>query len=466
MSNFINSYYEKFDDGTVKCIDEEIPFEIPQGWEWCRFSSIYWQLTDGVHSTPQYTEAGIPFLSVKNISSGKLSLVNTKFISEDEHKLLSRRCNPQKGDLLISKVGTTGIPLIIDIDKPFSIFVSLALIKFFSKYIDSDFLVHLIESPLIQEQVRNNTRGVGNKNWVLTAIANTLLLVPPLEEQKRIVAKLNKIQSCIDKYKGAQNKLKILNNKIGDKLRQSILQEAIQGKLVLQIGYEGTAQELLEQIQKEKRRLVKEGKLKKSTLNNSVIFKGDDNKYYERIGKQVIDITAEVPFEIPQNWQWVRLKDVVMINPRNVMDDNVEVGFIPMANIEAGYKSEYSYTRKKWGNVKSGFTHLADGDVAFAKITPCFQNRKSMFISKLPNSYAVGTTELIVLRPYPETITAEYILWFCKSSYFIEEATMKGTAGQQRVKVNYTPNKLFPLPPIKEQKRITARICQLLNVLK
>ena len=152
------------------CIDDEIPFEIPQGWEWCRFSSIYWQLTDGTHSTPKYTLSGIPFLSVKDMSTGRLSFSNTKFISEKEHKLLSQRCHPCKGDLLISKVGTTGIPLIIDDDREFSIFVSLALIKFFPKFINSSFLITLLNSPLVQMQVKENTRGVGNKNWVLTEI--------------------------------------------------------------------------------------------------------------------------------------------------------------------------------------------------------------------------------------------------------------------------------------------------------
>ena len=186
-----NSYYEKFADGKVVCIDDEIPFEIASGWKWCRFSSIYWQLTDGTHSTPKYTQSGIPFLSVKDMSTGRLSFANTKFISEEEHKLLSQRCHPCKGDLLLSKVGTTGIPLIIDDDREFSIFVSLALIKFFPKFVDSSFLIALLNSPLVQMQVKENTRGVGNKNWVLTAISNTLLAIPPPREQQRIVEKID-----------------------------------------------------------------------------------------------------------------------------------------------------------------------------------------------------------------------------------------------------------------------------------
>lgn len=303
-----NSYYEKFlATGEVKCIDEEIPFEIPQGWEWCRFSSIYKILTDGTHLTPHYTESGIPFLSVKDMSSGNLNFNNTKYISETEHIELSKRCHPQKGDLLLSKVGTTGIPIIVETEKEFSIFVSLALVKFTSVSIDKRFLVHLINSPLVQEQVQENTRGVGNKNWVLTAIANTLILLPPLREQSRIADRIDKLIPIVNKYSITQQRLERLNINLNDKLRKSILQEAIQGKLVPQIAEEGTAQELLEQIRQEKQKLVKEGKLKNAALSDSVIYKGDDNKYWEKNGKIEKDITDEILFEIPDSWAWVRI---------------------------------------------------------------------------------------------------------------------------------------------------------------
>ena len=181
--------------------EDEIPFEIPESWVWVRFSSLYWQLTDGTHSTPKYKDKGIPFLSVKDMSSGELSFSNTKFISSEEHALLSQRCKPQRGDLLISKVGTTGIPLIIDTDQEFSIFVSLALIKFFPNLLDSKYLIYLINSPLVQLQVKDNTRGVGNKNWVLTAISNTIMVLPPLAEQHRIVAKIEELFARIDNMK-------------------------------------------------------------------------------------------------------------------------------------------------------------------------------------------------------------------------------------------------------------------------
>ena len=173
--------------------EDEIPFELPENWVWCRLEDIIWHLSDGTHKTPKYTDSGIPFISVKNMSSGKLSFENTKFVTKTESDILNQRCNPQKGDLLLSKVGTTGIPVIVDVDIQFSLFVSLALIKFFPNLIDSSFLVYLLKSPLVQDQVKEHTRGVGNKNWVLNDISRTVIALPPLAEQKRIVTKLEQL---------------------------------------------------------------------------------------------------------------------------------------------------------------------------------------------------------------------------------------------------------------------------------
>ena len=304
----MSSYYEKMlATGEVKCIDEEIPFEIPVGWEWCRFSSLYLSLTDGTHSTPKYTLSGIPFISVKDMSSGVIDFSNTKYISKEEHQKLSDRCHPQKGDLLLSKVGTTGIPAMVTTDREFSLFVSVALIKLIQCDINREFLVFMIQSPLVQEQAKENTRGVGNKNWVLSAVSKTLMVVPPLEEQGRIRNKLNLILPYVERYSSSQDKLDLLNANIVTDLKKSILQEAIQGKLVPQIAEEGTAHELLEQIKAEKQKLVKEGKLKKSALNDSVIFRGDDNKYYIINKKEKICIDDEIPFDIPDTWEWCRL---------------------------------------------------------------------------------------------------------------------------------------------------------------
>ena len=173
--------------------DSEKPFDIPDSWQWVRLGELATKFTDGTHSTPKYVLAGVPFLSVKDMSRGFLDFSNTKFISEEEHEILYKRCNPEKGDLLITKVGTTGIPVIVDTDKQFSLFVSVALMKFSKRYLDVNFLKELINSPLVQQQAQENTRGVGNKNWVLDDIRNTIVPLLPLNEQKRIVARIEQL---------------------------------------------------------------------------------------------------------------------------------------------------------------------------------------------------------------------------------------------------------------------------------
>ena len=204
-----------------------------------------------------------------------------------------------------------------------------------------------------------------------------------------------------------------------------------------------TAEELYERIQREKERLISEGKLKKQ--------------------KKLPEISEdEIPFKIPKSWKWVRLGEVVQINPKNYIEDDLEVSFIPMALIKDGYKSEFTYEIKLWKDIKKGYTHFKDGDIIMAKIVPCFQNLKSAVIKDLKNGFGAGTTELYVFRPYC-SILPKYFLWFIKESKFIFESSllMTGTAGQQRVRREHLENYLFPLPPLSEQKRISELIDRL-----
>ena len=184
------------------------------------------------------------------------------------------------------------------------------------------------------------------------------------------------------------------------------------------------------------------------------------SSYYEKIlaTGEVKCIDEEVPFEIPKGWEWCRVSSLFQINPKVVAEDNTSAAFIPMEAISAGYGSEFRYYEKEWGEIKSGYTAFADNDIAFAKITPCFQNRKSAIFEGLPNGIGAGTTELKILRTYGETINRWFVLYFLESPYFIDEATFKGTANQQRIIVGYLENKLFPLPPLAEQERIVDKI--------
>ncbi len=245
----------------------------------------------------------------------------------------------------------------------------------------------------------------------------------------------------------------------GKQLKNSILQWAIQGKLVPQDPNDEPASVLLERIRQEKERLIKEKKIKRDK-NASIIYRGEDNSYYEKFlaTGEVKCIDEEIPFEIPNGWEWCRLSSIFQINPKVVAEDDTIAAFIPMEAISAGYGSEFRYYEKKWKEIKSGYTSFADDDIAFAKITPCFQNRKSAIFKGLPNGIGAGTTELKILRTYGETLNRWFVLYFLESPYFIDEAVFKGTANQQRIIVGYLENKLFPIPPLAEQKRIVAKI--------
>ena len=459
----MSSYYEKIlATGEVKCIDEEIPFDIPQGWEWTRIGNIF-NHTSGKQQSSSNKGGGTPqkFITTSNLYWGHFILDNVKVMNFTDEEI--KTCSATKGDLLVCEGGAGyGRSAIwnenYDICLQNHVHRLRPCVSGICEYVY--YFIYLLKES-------NNLASVGTAMPGLSAnrLKGLLLPFPPLSEQRRIVAKLAELLPQIEKYNNVQKKLNELNTTIKDCLKKSILQEAIQGKLVPQLAEEGTAQELLEQIKTEKQKLVKEGKLKKSALKDSVIFKGDDNKYYEQIGKKCLDITDEIPFVIPETWQWVRIRDVFQLNPKNEAEDEKLVAFISMEKISAGYKSDFTFDTTKWGTIKKGFTHFANGDVAFAKITPCFQNRKSAIFHDLPNGIGAGTTELKVLRPYGNTIDRWYLLYFLESPYFIDEATFKGTANQQRIVVDYLEDKLFPLPTQKEQQRIVAQIEKLFEQL-
>ena len=368
-----------------------------------------------------------------------------------------------KGDFLLTNSMSFGRPYITQVDG--CIHDGWLVISLIEQSYRQDFFYYLLSSGYAYSQFAKRVAGAVVQNLNSEKVAISLFPLPPYKEQNRIVQKIKDLLPLVEKFGNDKTLLDKLNADINTRLKKSILQEAIQGKLVPQIAEEGTAQELLEQIKKEKQKLVKEGKLKKSALNNSTIFRDDDNKYYEQIGKKRVDITEEIHFSIPANWKWVRIRDVFQPNPKNEADNETLAAFIPMEKISAGYKSDFTFDLVKWGNIKKGFTHFANGDVAFAKITPCFQNRKSAIFHGLPNGIGAGTTELKVLRPYGNTIDRWYLLYFLESPYFIDEATFKGTANQQRIVVGYLEDKLFPLPTQKEQQRIVAQIEKLFEQL-
>ena len=414
----MNSYYEKFlATGEVKCIDEEIPFDLPFGWEWCRMGSIGdW----GAGATPakgnsDYYGGNILWLRTGELNNGVVYDTEIK-ITEKALQECSLRLN-KAGDVLIAMYGATIGKVAIAGNEMTSNQACCACTPFgvFNYYL----FYYLMGS---QMDFIKKGEGGAQPNISREKLISHLMPIPPLNEQYRIVKQIQKILPLIEMYSASQDTQDKLNAEINEKL-------------------------------------------KKSALTDSVIFKGDDNKYWEKVGKGLRCIDDEIHFEIPASWQWVRIKDIFQINPKNIADDNCISAFIPMEKICATYGSEFSYDEVQWKTIKTGYTHFADGDVVFAKITPCFQNRKSVIFIGLPNGIGAGSTELKVMRPYGETINRWYLLYFLKSPYFIDEAQFKGTANQQRIITGYLENKFFPLPPKSEQDRIVEQIKQLASIM-
>ena len=421
---------------------EEIPFEIPESWEWVRIGDIFIHASGKQQSSKNKNTGNLQkFITTSNLYWGRFVLDNLKEMYFTDEEL--KTCSAQKGDLLVCE-GGAGYGRSAIWDKDYNICLQNHVHRLRPVVFGlCEYAYYLIY--FLKESNRLLSVGTAMPGLSANRLKELLVPLPPLAEQHRIVAKIEELLPKVEEYGKAQEALDKLNAELPERLKKSILQEAITGKLVPQDPNDEPASVLLDKIRKEKAKLVKEGKLKKKDLIETPISKD------------------EIPFEIPESWEWVRIKDIFTINPKVIADDNADAAFIPMEKIEACYGSRFSYEIRKWKTIKSSFTCFAEGDVAFAKITPCFQNRKSMILKNLPNGIGAGTTELKVLRQYAETIVREYLLFFLASSYFIDEATFKGTANQQRIIVGYLENKLFPLPPLAEQHRIVAKIEELLT---
>ena len=451
-----NSYYEKFPDGDIRGIDDEIPYLLPSGWEWARLGCLVFNHGQITPNQP------FSYIDIGSINNVDLCLNEVDNIIQANDAPSRARRLVEFGDILYSTVRPYLHNMCI-VDREFSAkpiaSTGLAVMACCSGLLNR-YLFFYLQSPQFDLYANDgdNAKGVAYPAINDEKLYRALIPVPPTKEQYRIAEVIDSIFPALKRYNSSQSKKDELNRSIKPKLMKSILQEAIQGKLVQQDPNEEPASVLLEHIHCEKQKLLKEGKLKKNDIVDSIIYKGDDNKYYEKVGGIEQERSINIPFEIPSSWCWVRLSQVVQFNPKNLAPNETEAAFIPMEKIIASFHSHFTYEKRKWGEINTAFTHFADGDVALAKITPCFQNRKSIILCGLPNGIGAGTTELKVLRPYGDTINRDYLLLFLKSPYVIEEATFKGTANQQRILSGYLENKFFPLPPINEQGRIADRI--------
>ena len=459
-----NSYYEKFlATGEVKCIDEEIPFEIPKGWEWTRIGNIF-NHTSGKQQSSSNKNGGTPqkFITTSNLYWGYFVLDNVKIMNFTEEEI--NNCSATKGDLLVCEGGAGyGRSAIWNYDYDICLQNHVHRLRPCINGI-CEYVYHFIY--LLKESNNLSSVGTAMPGLSTNRLKGLLLPFPPLPEQNKIVTKLGELLPQVEKYSKVQNCLDELNVTINDKLKKSILQEAIQGKLVPQIAEEGTAQELLEQIKLEKQKLVKDGKLKKSALTDSIIFKGDDNKYYEQVSNENTDITEEIPFDLPNNWTWIRFGQYVRMSigktPPRGETKYWTNGIYPWVSISD--MSDYGLVKTTKETV-SEYVQSLFGDISSAgtlimsfKLTV---GRTSILDISAYHNEAVISIYPFVDKDYRTRNYLFYILPIISNLGDSKDAIKGKTLNSKSLN-----NLLLPLPPLNEQGRIVAIIEQLFDKLR
>ena len=409
---------------------ENVPFEVPEGWVWTTLEEICLFLSRG--KSPKYsdTDKTYPVFAQKcNLKEGGISLEQARFLDPATICKWSEEYRLKTGDVLVNSTGTGTVGRTRLFHEgylknhPFVVPDSHVSVIRTTNEVKSEFVFAYISSQLIQQYLEDNLAGSTNQKELYIGVLSDLSFpLPPLAEQHRIVVEIERWFSLIDIIETGKDDLQTAIKQTKSK----ILDLAIHGKLVPQDPNDEPAIELLKRI--------------------NPGFTPCDNGHYP---------------QLPDGWCYSTIKEVFIINPRNKVDDDVEVGFVPMANITDGYNNTFKYEKKRWGKIKTGFTHFADGDIAVAKISPCLENRKSVVLKGLPNGIGAGTTELHVFRS--QFMDIQYGLYFFKSDYFISQCvgSFNGVVGQQRVSKNIIEDIIIAIPPINEQKRIVYTISKI-----
>ena len=444
----------------MKCIDEEIPFTLPIGWEWCRVSSVF-LINPKVSADDDDIAAFVP---MEAISAGYGS--DFRFYEKPWKEIKSGYTGFEDNDIAFAKITPcfqnrksvifNGLPNGIGAGT-----TELKILRTYGETINRYYVLYFLETPYFIDEA--TFKGTANQQRIIVGyLENKLFPLAPLAEQNRIVDKIGILMPIIDKYSKSQVKLDKINVELNIALKKSILQEAIQGRLVPQIEEEGTAKELLDQIKEEKEKLVKEGKLKGSALSDSVIYKGDDNKYYEQVGKQCEDITEEIPFDLPASWNWTRGKIVFM--PMESTKPTSDFIYIDVDAVNNKLNIIDNPKKISIDNVPSRATRkLHQNDILFSMVRPYLRN-----IALVDDTYksAIASTGFYVITPgigyFPK-----FLSYLMLSNYVIDglNTFMKGD-NSPSINNGHIENYLYPLPPIKEQQRIVAQIEKLFEQLK
>ena len=421
--------------------DDEIPFDIPCNWKWVRLKNICSKIVDGDHNPPKGENSATDYLmlSASNINQDTLIDLNkARYLSKECYLLENERTKLEKGDILLTTVGTIGRSCIFQGGMNICFQRSVTVI---SAFVFNKYLKYILDSNYVFSFMNNNAKGTAQKGFYLNQVDNLVVPTPPLAEQKRIVDKVEELLPLVEKYKKAYSELEILNSKFSGDMKKSILQYSIQGKLVEQRPEEGTAEDLYQQIQEEKQNLIKEGKLKK-----------------EKPLAPIAD--EEIPFDIPENWKWARVGSIGAWG----------AGSTPSRTNSSFYGGDIPW-------LKTG--DLTDGDVDTIpeKITQLALDKCSLKVnpvgSVLIAMYGATIGKLGILTVPATTNQAccacsvfngmfnKYLFYFLMSRR--DSFTKIAVGGAQpNISKEKIVNSLIPLPPLSEQKRIVAKVEELL----
>ncbi|VTU08916.1 type I restriction-modification system subunit S [Actinobacillus indolicus] len=439
----------------------EPPFDIPESWVWATLDEITSKITDGSHNPPPNNLSGIPILSATNIFDEKIQLESaSRWVSEEQWEIENKRTDIQLNDILLTIVGTIGRTAIVKSNDKFALQRSVAVLKPIQVY--SEYLSYVLQSAFLLDLLNLSSKGTAQKGIYLSSLKDLILPLPPLNEQHRIVAKIEELLPFIEQYDQKEQQLTALNKNFPEQLKKSILQAAIQGKLTEQLPTDEPASELLKRIQAEKTRLISEKKLKKPKHSSEIIIR--DNLAYEIKDGVENCIADEIPFEIPESWCWVRLGNYLDV--RDGTHDTpkyVEKGY-PLVTSKNLVNGNLDFSNVKFISRED---HLAIslrskvnvGDILFAMIgsigNPVLVKKELEFSIK----------NVALFKPYIKQTNMDYI-FYVLSFYQNEMKNVASGGVQSFISLSFLREFIIPLPPLNEQHRIVAKIEQLLSNLQ
>ncbi|MGN1393910.1 MAG: restriction endonuclease subunit S, partial [Succinivibrionaceae bacterium] len=444
-------FYETIGEET-KCIQKEIPFEIPDSWEWCRLGFIgNW----ASGSTPQRTNKdyygdGYPWLKTGDLTDGYIEVI-PESITELALKECSLRVNPV-GSILIAMYGATVGKLGI---LKFPATTNQACCSCLPIIVNNLYLFYYLRSH--KNEFIKKGEGGAQPNISKEKIIATLFPLPPLSEQKRIVEEIEKLLPLVDDYGKNEEALSKLQKEFPNRLRKSILQEAIQGKLVSQDPNDEPASELLKKIKAEKEQLIKDKKIKKDK-NESTIFRGKDGKFYETIGNETKCIQEEIPFDIPDSWEWCRWGTLSFSIQYGFNAPAQQKGRIKMVRISDIQNNQVLWDKVPFCEINESDIDsykLSVGDILFARTGGTVGKS---FLLKEVKEDAIFAGYLIRTK-YSNKLSSEYLKFFMESQlYWIQLKDNTTATAQPNCNGQSLSRMLLPLPPLSEQKRIVEKL--------